>query len=286
MPADLHIHTIDSDGTETIDDRVNDAEQKNLDYIAITDHDKIPKELDSRYEERDNIGIITGAEIKCEIDDNRIEILGYFLDPSDEQLQDLMEENTRLREERMREFVENINELFEYDLEYSEVESFANGPIGRPHLAKALVENDLVSDENEAFEEYIGSDCPAYVKTPKVDAETVIETIKNNGGATSLAHPGRDLTEENAEELVSKLSNLGIDGIEVFYTYQDKRERDSFNINFGSEYSNQLAEQFNLLKTGGTDCHGKDSGKYYLGDVTIDNSIVNELESISRKRRA
>ena len=114
-----------------------------------------------------------------------------------------------------------------------------------------------------------------------MDAKDVIETVHENGGVTSLAHPGRSLTAEEANEKVEKLAELGLDGIETFYSYKALDRNHSIKIHFREEKSRELAEKHDLIKTGGSDSHGTESEKDYIGEVELDYSQVEKLKEAS-----
>lgn len=275
--ADLHVHTEASDGTDSIDERIEDAEEE-LETIALTDHDTINPELDQRVyiDEDTGVEVITGAEIKCEVNDVGIEILGYFLNPNSEEVNSLLEKNSELREERIREMVGNLNELMDYNLTEEEVFDEVEGNPGRPHIADALEKAGVVDTPGEAFEEYLGEDCPAYIPTPKQDAEKVINIVLEDGGVPVLAHPGRDLEEDEAEDIVEELVGYGLEGIEVMYSWQHKIEN-NFGINL-EKRCRELAEEYDLIWTGGSDCHGSESDKYLMGSVKLPYSQVERLK--------
>lgn len=277
--ADLHMHTTASDGTDTLEKRIEDAKEKGLDAIAVTDHDTVNESLGKRsFKAENGLEVITGAEIKCEVKGEKIEILAYFLDPEETELKELLEELSERREKRMEKFVENLNSSHGLGLKPEEVLEKADGNVGRPHLAETLVEKEIVDSHQEAFNQFIGSEHDEYVAVEKVSAGKVIKAVHENGGVTSLAHPGRSLTESGAKEVVAELETEGLDGLEVEYTYRQKKDLDSYTINFGVEKASELAEEFDLLKTGGSDCHGSDSDKYFLGEVKIPYSRVKALK--------
>lgn len=279
--ADLHLHTLDSDGTDTIDERKEQAYENSLDAIAITDHDTISDELEARSVVADNgVEVITGAEIKCEVDDIGIEILGYFIDPHDEEIHRMLDRLDNFRRARMEEIVYRLDGDLNTDISYQDVEDNADGPIGRPHLADALVQKGVVETQNQAFEEFIGEDSSYYVETEKLDAKEVITRIHANGGVTSLAHPGRDLDRENAHRIIDELVDNGLDALEVPYTYQDKRDK-GYDINFGVAHARELAEEHDLLITGGSDCHGSQSDKYNIGKIALRYEHVEDLKELA-----
>lgn len=286
MPADLHLHTLASDGSDDVLDRVEQAKEYGLETIAITDHDSINEKLEGRTREVEGVEVITGAEIKCEIDGAGIEILGYFLEPPDSEIYGLFETMESNRINRMEEMIERINDGEGISLSFEDVNQYAEGPIGRPHLGQELIDKGIAEDMEDAFRGYIGEDAPTnyYVETKKIDAGEVIEAVRENGGATSLAHPGRDLSREEADEKVETLVSEGLDAIEVPYTYQHKRQ-EGYGINFGIQRAYDLAIQNELIITGGSDCHGEQSDKYNIGKIRLDNDNVEALRKVAESRQ-
>lgn len=286
MSADLHLHTRASDGTDDILHRVAQAQEYGLKTIAITDHDSINEKLEGRSQDIEGVKVVTGAEIKCEIDGTSIEILGYFLDPSDSGINGLFETMKVNRINRMEVMIERVNRGEEINLTFEEVNQHSEGPIGRPHLAQALVDKGIAEDIDDAFGRYIGEEASQnyYVETEKLDAVEVIETVRENGGVTSLAHPGRDLSCEEAEEKVEALVSEGLDAIEVQYTYQHKRQ-EGYGINFGIKRAYDLAKENDLIITGGSDCHGEKSDKYNIGKIRLDDNNIETLRQVAKTRQ-
>ncbi|MFB6204072.1 MAG: PHP domain-containing protein [Candidatus Nanohaloarchaea archaeon] len=281
--ADLHTHSTASDGTDSVDTVVETARERDIDCVAITDHDTLHEELEFRVEKRNGVELINGAEIKAEIDEMKIEILGYFLDPSDPGLKQLTEKIRDLRVERMQEMVERVNEVIEPELVMEDVREHTEGALGRPHLGMALRDKDVVDTVSEAFEEYIGDGQHGYVATKKLPAEEVIQQIHENGGVASLAHPGRDLYEKE-DEKVGKLAGMGLDAIEVPYSYERLEKDHSIDMHFRETRAEELADSYGLLVSGGSDSHGTESGKDYIGNVRLDYGKVEKLKERARSR--
>lgn len=274
------MHTTASDGSDSVDDRVRQAAEQDIDCIAVTDHDTMNDELTDRVEVREGVEVITGAEIKAGLDGHKVEILGFFLDPSDDRLQEVFGTIARYRRERMEEMVERVNGMIDGSIAYEDVAAHADGTIARPHIAQVLVDRGVVDSVGAAFDEYIGEDCDGYVETEKIDAADVIEVVHDNGGAASLAHPGRSLDPERADEQVGELVRAGLDAIEVPYTYDQLGEG---RYSFGAARAMELATDHGLLMTGGSDCHGSDSGKFFLGDVRLP---YRHVEALKERREA
>lgn len=282
--ADLHMHTTASDGTDSLEKRVYDARDRDLTAIAVTDHDTISEELSERSTEMEGVEVITGAEIKASLNGRKVEILGYFLDPSDEELVDLLDDIKERRVERMEGMVEKLNDLVEPEITLDNVLSRTDSTVGRPHLAEEMVYQGVVDEFQDAFKEYLGEDGLAYVESDLVDVAEVIEAVHANGGVASLAHPGLSLDDESAEDDVAYLVDAGLDAIETYYDYGDIDEKPW--ISFGNERTWELVEQHDLLTTGGSDCHGSQAGeKYRIGTVVVPYGDVDLLRERSREYR-
>lgn len=281
--ADLHLHTPNSDGTDTVEKRVADAHEKDIAALAITDHDVMPSMLDDRVQTIDGVEVIAGAEFKTRFNGRKIEILGYCIDPGSDDLYDLASTIQDRREERMRAMIDSINDAAQLDISFDEVAAHAETTIGRPHLAAVLLDRGVVDSIGAAFDTYIGEDCPHYVATDAVPAAEVIERIQADGGITSLAHPGRSIPEEDADAVVSDLVDAGLDAIEVYYTYEKLRQSGR-DVHFTAKRARELAERYELAVTGGSDCHGSGSDKYYLGTVDVPYRCVEQLKAIAQSR--
>lgn len=278
--ADLHLHTTGSDGTDSIEQTVGLARKRNIDCIAITDHDVIHQQLDFRVKREKGVVVINASEIKADIEGTKIEILSYFLDTSDQKLLELTEKIEQFRIDRMKEMVRKVNQAVEPRITFKDVREKANDTIARPHLARVLLDKKIVDTVSQAFNQYIAEHKPCYVNTKKLKAENVIETVHRNGGVTSLAHPGWDLPEKKAEELTKKLVDYGLDAVEVDYPYDLIEQVNSIRVNFKRKKARELREKFDLLKTGGSDSHGSKSDKDFLGEIRLSYENVKKLKRL------
>jgi predicted metal-dependent phosphoesterase TrpH len=141
--ANLHLHTTASDGTVSVDQRLTQAKQTGLKTIAITDHDTIAPELTSRRQLRDGVELITGVELKADVMSKKIELLGYYVDPSDEELSGLLDQAREYRRNRNDSILDNLSKATDLDLSRADIPS-TRGALGRPHIANYLVETDIV----------------------------------------------------------------------------------------------------------------------------------------------
>lgn len=281
--ADLHTHTTASDGTSTVAERIEQARVRGLEAVAVTDHDRIPDELDERSRTVEGVELITGVEVKAEIHDTKVEILGYYVDPNAEGLKEVLRRVRGYREERNRKVTERFVEVTGVETSYGEMCERADGGLGRPHFARLLIEEGLVDTVSEAFEEYLGEDGDVYLPSEKVGYGSVVRAIHEAGGVASLAHPGRidvDTDDEGGvPAMVEEMAQNGLDGIEVRYPYGDISSGRGSDV--GTEEALELAEEHGLLRTGGSDCHGEGSEKFRIGDVRVPAEDLRQLRSAS-----
>lgn len=279
--ADLHLHTPASDGTDDVDLRVEQAIERDLTAIAVTDHDVINDWCSARTVTERGIEVITGVEIRADIFDTKIELLGYYVDPEEEDLKDALSAARQFRTDRNREMVRRLSDATNLDLSYESLNATVDGTLGRPHLAEKLVDAGMVDSIGGAFDEYLGSDGDAYVPMERLPFETVIEAINAACGAASLAHPGR-IRSDRVPEMVSRLVEAGLDGIEVWYPYDEFGPEAYAEI--GLSEALELAETHGLIPTGGSDCHGGDSDKFRIGEVRSPSSTVEALRETADGR--
>ena len=273
--ADLHLHTTASDGTDTVDERIRQAKERGLDAIAITDHDSVPDELEQPARFEDGLEVITGTELKAEIEGVKIEILGYYVDPTS--IQGTLEELQGYRRRRNEEMTERFVEETGVDVTYETLREESHGQVGRPEFARLLVREGVVETVSEAFDEYLGEDGDVYLPMEKKRYTEIIDAIHEAGGVASLAHPGR-IDSEEAPRYVAEMAEYGLDGIEVWYTYSDRK---SVKSGVGPEEASNLAEEHGLLRTGGSDCHGSGSEKFYIGDAGVPAEELSRLRNLA-----
>jgi predicted metal-dependent phosphoesterase TrpH len=281
--ADLHTHTTASDGTCTVVNRVRQARQQNLDAIAITDHDCISEAVSDRITQHDRLELIAGVEVRADVQNTKVELLGYFVDPDDEQLTDLLTEVRKYRRDRNRQIVKRLQESTSLDRSYDDIRVEADGILGRPHIATVLIEEGIVDSVGEAFDEHLANDGTAFVPMKRVPAPDVINAIQGAGGVVSLAHPGR-IRAANVERIVDELVEAGLDAIEVQYPYDTAPAEGYADISV--EDAAALAEEHRLLQTGGSDCHGPDSGKFRIGEVRVSEAQLDALRERADRRRS
>ena len=258
------MHSFCSDGLRTPTQAVEEACAAGLQAMSLTDHDTvegIPEATAAG--ERLGMEVVPGTELSAHVRDREVHILAYFIDCSDDQLGNSLEQSFASRHERGIAIVEKLKGLG-LRVSLDDVLSQAKGsPLGRPHIAAAMVENGLVADKDEAFNRYIGDRGPAFKPKPYTAAENVIELIHRTAGVAVLAHPGASLPEFVIEQLVSH----GLDGIEVFHPAHQPPQIDFYN---------GLADRYGLLKSGGADSHGNVDGTR-IGDYGVGYEVIKAM---------
>lgn len=269
--VDLHIHTTASDGQQSPQEVVQLALKQGLAAVAITDHDSVAA-IDPAIEAAAGSGleVIPGVELSIDHQGEDVHLLGYLVDHHDAVF---LEEIRRFQQGRYRrgeKIVRKLNELG-VDLRMETVLSIAGeAPVGRPHVADALVREEYVNSYGEAFARYLSYHAPAYVPKLGLSAHRAIELIHSVKGLAVLAHP-RVL---DRDDLVPYLTDLGLDGLEAYHFRHDNRS---------TEHYLNLAQHYNLVATGGSDCHGSRFGRgAILGKVQVPYHCVTALKE--RKR--
>jgi 3',5'-nucleoside bisphosphate phosphatase len=271
---DLHTHTNCSDGSFSPTALVELAHQKGLRILAITDHDTT-EGLTEAMEAAQGLPLelISGIELSTEFQGRETHILGYFIDQADSQFQTRL---TRLRSTRLDRIQLILDRLRTLNMEITlaEVEHVAQrGAIGRPHIARILIEKGYVNGMKEAFERFLGSRGKAYVRREVPEAAEILSWITEAGGIPILAHPYWEGL--NADETVASCRTLidqGLRGLEVFYGTFSARQI-SLNL--------RLARQFGLLTTGGSDFHGTFKPDISLGtgrgSLNVPSTVMDHL---------
>lgn len=273
MYADLHLHSCYSDGTFTPEEIVRRAQRQGLGAIALTDHDTVEGCAVAAAEcAAAGIEFVIGTELTAEHADHELHLLAYFIDPTNPALRDEINKFQQVRQERIRKMVAHLNELG-VPLPVEEVFALANckSP-GRPHVARALVQQEFCHTLDEAFERYLKKGRPAWVPKARMDVLTVIQLVRQAGGLVVLAHPGLN----KADELIPELVSAGLDGIECFHT--------KHSAPVAQRYLG-LAQRYHLLVTGGSDCHGMGKRKPLIGTVRLARADFDRFKAAAEQRK-
>lgn len=260
------MHTNLSDGTHAPEEVVMLAGQAGLKTIAITDHDITDGVAPAQKKGAEaGVEVIPGIEFSTETPGAEVHILGYFINSADTKLSEALVKVQADRIRRIYKIVEKLNEL-KVEIEASDVFAISGEKApGRPHVARALIKRGGVTTFKEAFNRYLDCRSPAYVPHYKLAPAEAIQLINQAGGIAVFAHPGTS----NCDELIPGMIKDGLRGLEVYYS--------GHGVSKTRHYLD-LANQFGLLVTGGSDFHGVDSGREVkLGELTIPDELVEKL---------
>jgi len=285
---DFHTHTLASDGTLSPTELVRAAAANRVTAFALTDHDTIAGVAEARAEGRAlGIEVIAGIELSVSEQDGArsLHVLGLGISPEEPALCARLEIAHHARRTRAARMVSRLQELG-IPLELARVEAIAaGGSVGRPHLARALVELGVCRDADDAFVQYLRRGRPAYEPYAALSAREAIELVHAAGGVAVLAHPplsGGVDAPGGIEAFVERLLPFGLDGLEIWHPGhkpgQIRRLR-------------RLAREHDLLETGGSDFHGEDRpgieiGRGRAGGLHIGRPIYDALNARLAARRS
>ncbi|MDD2689383.1 MAG: PHP domain-containing protein [Candidatus Omnitrophica bacterium] len=271
--ADLHLHTVFSDGTYTPPSLVSECQRHGLSAISVTDHDTVKGIIAVTEIAKDkDIEVLPGIELTAEYEGREIHILGYLIDRENESLLKRLEILRENRIERAYKIIDKLKGLGVILKPEAVFELAKQGTMGRLHIARAMVKERITSSILEAFQKYIGDKCPAYVLDFKLSAEEAIKLIADSGGISVLAHP----YTLNNDEVILKFIDYGLMGLEAYYP-----EHSQAMVNFYLD----LAKKHNLLVTGGSDSHGEAKLQTKIGSIKIPYNLVEKLKIAKDNRR-
>ncbi len=267
MSIDLHIHSENSDGTDSPDAIIEKALELQLEAISITDHEYLTK-----IPVNNNLEIIQGVEVSVswkELDESNayagIHLLLYFIEDNSP-IESFLKQIRSLKEIRNFEIIENLqNEGL--DINKSELETFKTKVPGRPHIASILKNKGYVSSINEAFIKYLGNGKIGDSRSHQPDIRKIIDLSKESKCLVFLAHPHtlmsnekyskkQDWVNESFVNYLQQLKSFGINGLESTYS--------SYSKNLSSQIT-EIAKKLNLLECGGSDYHGDIKPNINLG---------------------
>lgn len=269
--ADLHVHTTASDGTLSPGDTVRRAAEVGLYAVGIADHDTIsgiPSALSAGLEV--GITVVPAVELNTDFGQREVHILGYYVDIGSPYLNEQLQHLQNGRRERGLEIVRKLNEMG-ISVSVERINEIADGTaLGRPHIARAIVEAGFAKGMGAAFGKYLVRGASAYVPRFKLTPEQAVEIILKAGGAPVLAHPGIN----KQDEIIPMLAEAGLKGLEVYHTEHSRAQTRRYK---------RLAARHGLIPTGGSDSHGPDNVKTVeIGSVTVDMEVVYALQSAAR----
>jgi 3',5'-nucleoside bisphosphate phosphatase len=264
--ADLHTHTYHSDGTRSPKEVVDVALAHGIDILAISDHDNLAAYYEIQpYAVSRGVTLIPAIELSCGYDGVDVHVLAYAFDAHDERIDKRLRGFREMRQRRGHAIVERLKTLG-YGIDAKRVDQLAaGGAVGRPHVARALVEAGYVISVSDAFDKLLGNGKPAYVDKERFRIEEAVALIHSAGGLTSVAHP---TLYPDHTRVVAAVLDAGVDAVEVLHPAVDENDRE--------RYTN-LARFRGKFTTGGSDDHGAVKTAETLGTVKVPESMIGPI---------
>lgn len=276
MRIDLHCHTTASDGVSTPAELVAHAVDREVDIIAVTDHDTVAGVAEAiRAAESARVRVVAGIELSTSMGDRDIHLLGYFVDVADPGLAAMA---ASMRERRLARGVETVRRLNELGFEISFQDVLAqagDAVVGRPHVARALVASGAVPSLRAAFSrDLLGDGGPAHVAKEQPSTVEGIALVRAAGGCAVVAHPGVGHHDGAPDPLsadrIAELAEAGLAGLEVHHP-----DHSPLMV----ERLREIAQELGLVPTGGSDWHGPE---HSLGNWPTDPDAFARLEARAR----
>jgi predicted metal-dependent phosphoesterase TrpH len=254
LRIDLHTHSSASDGTDDPAELVRVAARAGLDVVALTDHDTTAGWAAAAAARPPGLRLVRGAEFSCVSPDGRggrvsVHLLGYLFDPAHPAM---LDEQARLRVERRDRLVRMVTLLAEDGYPVNPA-TFLDRfppelPAGRPHLARALVEQGVVTSVDDAFARLLNNSSPYYIPRADTPVERAVRMIDEAGGVAVFAHPfARKRGRVVQPSVISELAEVGLAGVEVDHPDHSPEDRERLRAQ---------AAELGLLATGSSDYHG------------------------------
>ncbi|MGH2531871.1 MAG: PHP domain-containing protein [Thermomicrobiales bacterium] len=274
-PVDLHSHSTVSDGLLAPAALVQEAKRRGLRVLGLTDHDTLDGLAEAEAEAATlGIELVPGVELSTDLGRHEAHILGYFVDRDEPDLLAGLDWFAQKRRERIERIVAKLRGLG-IRIELDRVRELAGvGTIGRPHVARALIEAGYVASITDAFDRFLTPGRPAFVARQKVSPEEGVVLIRKGGGVPVLAHP---YSTGDVEGILARLVPAGLLGLETWYGEYDEEERAELH---------RLADQWGLIPTGGSDYHGpRFKPGRELGGPPVPYEAVERLRSSAERVR-
>ncbi len=268
MKVDLHLHSNNSDGSDSVQNLYNEICKVKLNVFALTDHDTISglEEMESLVSS--DIKFIKGVELTSICNDIKCHLLGYGVDYNNLELKNIIEKGKLLRRQKLETRIDYLKNTWNIDLTEEEKQwLYSRKSVVKTHVANILVKRGLAKDNLSAMQKYLDA---CKTGNTRFLGEDSISAIKNSGGIVVWAHPlggeGEEhLTKEKFIPKLEKMIDFGIQGLECFYSRYNEDE---------SLFLFEIAKKYNLLTSAGSDYHGANKSNIEIGKLNCDNRIV------------
>lgn len=275
--CDLHTHSTYSDGTLTPAQLISLAREKKLSAITLSDHNTVaglPLFLEAA--EGSGVEAVPGIEFSTEYEGTELHILGLFIKPCHyEKINALLRQFLERKETSNRQLVQRL-QAAGMDLDYEEIRNQAAGSVNRARIAAKMVEKGYCQSIKQAFSDWLSPKKGYYIPPLRPDAYETIRFIKSLGAVAVLAHPFLSLKEAQLRAFLPEAVAAGLDGMEVYYAAYDKET---------TALAKQIAAEYGLLESGGSDFHGQNKPDIDLGSGKGDLLIPVELLEKLKTRR-
>jgi len=217
------------------------------------------------------INLIPGVEISSHHKGHDVHILAYYIDIHHQELLDLLDYIHRGRIARAEKMLANLDKIgIHISMEDMFRLSGDQDLLGRPHMARAMMEKGYCRSIREAFDKYIGDHCPGYVPKPSLEVKDIARIIKEAGGISSIAHPYKLFSNLYIDDF----KEMGIDGLEVYYMDHSSQQ---------VAFYESITRKYGLIRTGGSDFHGEDNRGTQFGSYSVPEVVLTELNDYMQK---
>jgi 3',5'-nucleoside bisphosphate phosphatase len=266
------MHSTASDGSQSPSEVVRAALAGGVSAIALTDHDTVAGVAEAESAAAGTgLRVIAGVELSAYQGDDEVHLLGLHLDDLERMNQEL-EAFRVARVERGQSMVRRLNEIG-VNITFDDVLQVAgDAAIGRPHVARAMVENGWARDLRDAFDRYLGAGRPAFLEKRRLTLRDAIAMVHAHGGLAILAHPGASCNKAR----LAALQLYGLDGAEVLHPSHSAEDR------------RRLLEgllALGMLPSGGSDSHGATEGARVIGAMRVPAAWLDAQDEAVRLRR-
>ena len=273
---DLHSHTLHSDGDRSPAQLFAEAKAAGVEVLAVTDHDTVFGLEECRVaSEAVGVRFVTGIELSCELHGREVHVLGHFIDPRAPALEQMANGMLAERRERMEKMIALAQQMGFSGVTMERVIAASGGEnLGRPHLARALVDCGHAQSINDAFDRFLGTNGPLWVDRRRLPTAEAIRLVHEAGGTASIAHPGANGV---SRQELKALAAEALDGVEAWHPEHPPNQAEAFV---------RWADELGLVVTAGSDYHGPGvQPDRKLGDRTLSPERFAALEQRARSYR-
>jgi len=270
--VDLHLHSDNSDGSDSVQKLVQNLVDNDVEVFALTDHDTISGCVEIIKYLPKGIEFISGIELTCVAGDIKCHILGYNCDYKNKTLLDLIEKGKKLRRKKLEKRISFLREVWKIDLtEEEKAWLYSRKSVVKTHIANILVSRGLSDDNVKAMDKYLKG---CKTGNTRFTIEESINAIVQSGGVPVWAHPlgGEGEKHDKKEQFIPKLEKMisyGVKGLECYYSRYNNDE---------TSFLKQIAEEKGLFITGGSDYHGTNKTGIDIAQLNTSNIYVDSNE--------